>query len=208
MKEEDLNKLLRLAIEKGELPLELDDAIVDNWLRQDMAEIPAAVPSNIKRLVKTRLQDAALQESAASINEIITPLGRLIFAIRTKAGLSRGDLSERLGKSDNYLEQIEESQTIVPRINTEEFIDVMRLLRLTFSKVSATVQRTIDSWASANSSWTDAIATGLSSNRDESVRFRKGSRSSVPMGDREAAERWLSGLEFELVKRNLTDLRK
>ena len=209
MKEEDLNKLLRLAIQKGELPLELDDATVDSWLAQDMAGVPPGVPSNIKRLVKARLQDTALQESAASINEIITPLGRLISAIRTKAGLSRADLAERLGKSDEYVEQIEESRAPVPRISTEDFIGLMHILRLTFSKVSETVQRTIDSWGLvSNSSWPDAIATGLSSNRNDSRRFRKPNRSQAPVGDREAAERWLSSLQAELAKRNLTDLRK
>jgi transcriptional regulator with XRE-family HTH domain len=209
MKEEDLNRLLRLAIQKGELPLELDDATVDSWLNRDMAGVSPAVPSKIKRLVKVRLQDAALQESAASISEIITPLGRLISTIRTKAGLSRGELSERLGKSDEFVGQIEESQSVVPRVSTEEFIGLMQLLRLTFSKVSETVQQTIDSWGFAsNSGWTDAIATGLTSNRDESLRFRKPSRSHAPAGDREAAEQWLSSLQSELAKRSLTDLRE
>jgi transcriptional regulator with XRE-family HTH domain len=209
MKEEDLNTLLRLAIQKGELPLELDDATVDSWLARDMAGVAPAVPSKIKRLVKARLQDAALQESAASVGEIITPLGRLVFTIRTKAGLSRADVSERLGKPDEFIEQIEDSQSVVPRISTEEFIGLMQLLRLTFSKVSETVQRTIDSWGFAsNSGWTDAIATGLTSNRDESLRFRKPNRPHVPVGDREAAERWLSSLQSELAKRNLTDLRR
>jgi transcriptional regulator with XRE-family HTH domain len=209
MKEEDLNKLLRLAIQKGELPLELDDMIVDNWLTEDMTGVPSAVPSKIKRLVKARLEDAALEESAATISEIITPLGRLIFTIRTKAGISRAALSERLGKSDEYVEQIEESQAAVPRVSAEEFIGLMQLLRLTFSKVSETVQRTMDSWGFAsNSGWTDAVATGLSSNRDESLRSRKPSRSHSPVGDREAAERWLSSLQSELAKRKLLDLRE
>lgn len=209
MKEEDLNRLLRLAIQKGELSLELEDVAVDNWLTQDMAEVSPAVPSRIKCLVKARLQDAALQESAASISEIITPLGRLISTIRIKAGLSRAELSERLGKSDEFVGQLEESQSVVPSVSTEEFIGLMQLLRLTFSKVSETVRRTIDSWGFAsNSGWTDAIATGLTSNRDESVSFRKPSRSHAPAGDREAAERWLSSLQSELAKRNLTDLRE
>jgi len=208
MKDEDLNKLLRLAIQKGELPLELDDAAVDNWLAQDMAGVPPEIPSKIERLVKVRLQEAALRESAASISEMIMPLGRLVSVIRTKAGLSRADLSERLGKTADYVAEIEDSRAVVPRVSTEEFIGLMQLLQLSFSRVSATVQRTIDSWAVGSSGWTDAISTGLRSNRDEALSFRKGSRSHTAAGDRKAAERWLSSLDSELAKRNLTDLRK
>lgn len=207
MKEEDLNVLLRLAIQRGDWPVELDDSAVDTWLTRDMAGVPPAVPSRIERLVKARLQENVLRESAASIGEVITPLGRLIFAIRTKAALSRTALSELLGKSEEYVAKIEESQDAVPEVSAEEFVGLMQLLRLTVSKVSETLNRTIDSRElPGNLSWRDALATGLSSNRDEALSFRKVSRSPAPAGEREAAERWLSGVQAELSKRNLTDL--
>jgi len=216
MNEEVLNKILRRAIQKGTVPLELDDAAVDHWLNHETPELAGTIQSNIKKRLKLRLQDAALQQSAESLNEPVAPIGRLISTIRNTAGLSRADLSERLGKPDEYLKQIEESDATFPIAAPEEFVTLMHILHLTFSKVSETVQRTIDFGGSPNTSgWPHAITTGLwnEKNKDHSLTsspglLRKSSHVAAPSEWKQAAEDWLTSLRSELAKRNITDLLK
>jgi transcriptional regulator with XRE-family HTH domain len=214
MNEEILNELLRRAIQKGAVPLEFDDEAVDHWLNHETPELPDAIQSNIKRKLKLRLQDAVLQESVESLNEPVAPIGRLISTIRNRAGLSRADVSGRLGKPDEYLKQIEESDATFPIVTPEEFVNLMHILHLTFSKVSETVQRTIDFLEFPNASgWPDAITTGLQNekNKDHSLTssprlLRKSSQVDVSSETKKAAEAWLTNLESELGKRNSTGL--
>jgi transcriptional regulator with XRE-family HTH domain len=210
MNEEALNKLLRRSIQKGDVPLELDDALVDYWLNHATPEVSDAVQSNIKRLLKLRLQNVALQQSAESLNETVTPLGRLIATVRSRAGLSRADVAERLGKSDEYLERMEESEEAFPDTTAEEFANLMRILHLTFSKVSETVRRTLDALGFAGTSgWPDAITSGLQNdvNEDRSIAasrggFRKSGQRHLDLETKRAAEVWLSTLQTEWGKRN------
>jgi hypothetical protein len=216
MNEETLNKLLRRAIQKGAVPLEFDDAAVDHWLNHETPELPDAIQSNIKRKLELRLQDAVLKQSVESLNEPVAPIGRLISTIRNRAGLSRTDVSERLGKPDEYLRQIEESDAALPIATPEEFVNLMYILHLTFSKVSETVQRTLNSLGVPNTSgWADAITTGLQNekNKDHSLTsspglLRKSSQVDVPSETKNATEAWLTNLKSELGKRDCTDLLK
>jgi hypothetical protein len=215
MNEEAFNKLLRRSIEEGDVPLELDDAVVDHWLNHETPEVPSAVQSNIKRLLKLRLQDVALQKSAESLNETVAPLGRLISTIRSRAGVSRVNVSERLGKPDEYLEQMEESDAAFPDTTAEEFANLMHILHLTFSKVSETVQRTLDSLGFVRSpGWPDAITTGLKKDlsKDRSLAASGGGvgkpQLNLAVETKKAAEAWLSTLQTELGKRNPTALLK
>ena len=162
------------------------------------------------------MQDSALQQSVESLNEPVTPIGRLISTIRDKAGLSRADVSERIGKPDEYLKRIEESDAIVPIATPEEFANLMHILHLTFSKVSETVQRTINFLGFPNAiGWPDAIATGLQNekNMDHSLTsspglLRKSSQVDIPSEGKKAAEAWLTNLRSELDKSNSTELLK
>ncbi len=214
MNEEIINKLLRRAMQKGDVPLEFDDAAVDHWLNHETRELPDAIQSNIKRKLKLRLQDAALQQSVESLNETVAPIGRLISTIRNRAGLSRADVSERLGKPDEYLKEIEESDATFPITTAEDFLSLMRILHLTFSKVSETVQRTINFLGFPNASGRpEAITIGLQNekSKDHSLTsspgiLRKSSQVDVPTERKKAAEAWLANLKSELGKRNSTDL--
>jgi transcriptional regulator with XRE-family HTH domain len=212
MNEEALNKLLRRSIEEGDVPLELDDALVDYWLDHVTPEVSDAVQSNIKRLLKLRLQNVALQQSAESLTENVAPLGRLISAVRTRAGLSRSDVAERLGKPDEYLGRMEESEAAFPDTTAEEFANLMHILHLTFSKVFETVQRTLDALGLAGASgWPDAITTGLKNDfkKDSSFaasggEFGKPGQPNLVVETKKAAEVWLSALQTEWGKRNPT----
>jgi transcriptional regulator with XRE-family HTH domain len=214
MNEEALNKLLRRAMQNGDVPLELDNAVVDDWLSRETLELPDKVYSSIKQKLRLRLQDAALQESIESLSETVSPLGRLVSEIRHGAGVSRADLSERLGKSEEYLKRIEESDAIIPDSTAEEFADLMDILHLTFSKVSDTVQRTIDSFGFLDASrWSDALTAGLKSDKDRDhsramPKLLRESKQPDDRSEREEAEAWLNNLQNELKKRNPDPMRK
>jgi hypothetical protein len=89
MNEDLLNKLLRRGMQTGDVPVELGDAAVDHWLNHETAELPDTIQASIKSKLKQRLQEAS---------QTIAPVGRLIVAVRDGAGLSRADVSGRLGK--------------------------------------------------------------------------------------------------------------
>lgn len=211
MNEDLFNKILRRGMQTGDVPLELTDGEVDHWLNEETPELPDSIQSKIKKNLKLRLQDAAIQRSVESLNEPVTPLGQLILTVRERAGVSRSDISECLGKPDEYLRQIEEDDADFPKSTAEEFARVMEILHLRFSKVSEAIYRT---WGFTNASgWPDAVASGLRNGKDEghsktgaALPWRKARELNIPSEMKKAAEAWLVNLQSELRKRNRTDL--
>lgn len=205
MNEELLNKLLRRGIQTGNVPVELDNAAVDHWLNHESAELPDTVRARIKSKLNQRLQEAS---------QTIAPVGRLLLAVRDGAGLSRADVSERLGKSEEYLKQIEENDADFPNASAEEFATLMEILQLRFSKVSEAIHRSIDSWGFTSAfGWQGAIATGLKNEKDKdrsqtgaTTPWQKNRQTSLLAEKKKAAEVWLANLQSALRKRKRTDL--
>jgi ribosome-binding protein aMBF1 (putative translation factor) len=213
MNEELLNKLLRRGIQSGDVSLELNDAAIDHWLTHEAPELSDAIKLNIKRKLKLRLQDVALHRSAESLNETITPLGRLILAIRDRAGLSRADVSERLGKPDEYLRQIEESDSSFANTTAQEFVDLMQILHLAYSKVAETVMRTVDSLRLINTGNSEVIASGMQNDKPKdhlqtssASAWQKVQQVNSAAEAKKAMDAWLTELQSELRKRNRMDL--
>jgi transcriptional regulator with XRE-family HTH domain len=213
MNEELLNKLLRRGIQSGDVSFELNDAAVDDWLTHETPELPDAIKLNIKRKLKLRLHDAALHRSAKSLEETITPLGRLVLAIRDRAGLSRAEVAERLGKPDEYLRQIEESDSSFANSTAQEFVDLMQVLHLAFSKVSETVMCTVDSIRLINTGSSEVIASGLQNDKfqdhlqtSSASPWQKVQQVNSAAETKKAMEAWLTELQSELRKRNRMDL--
>jgi transcriptional regulator with XRE-family HTH domain len=204
MNEDLLNKLLRRGMQRGDVPVELDDAAVDHWLNHETAELPDAIQASIKSKLKQRLQEAS---------QTIAPVGRLIVAVRDGAGLSRADVSGRLGKTEEYLRQIEENDADFPNASAEEFATLMEILQLRFSKVSEAIHRSIDLWGFGSASgWQGAVSTGLKnddkehSQTDASTPWQKNRKLSLLSEKKKAAEAWLTNLQSVLRKRNRNDL--
>ena len=205
MNEDLLNKLLRRGMQSGEVPVNLDDAAVDHWLNQETAELPDTIQARIKRNLEQRLQEAS---------HTLAPVGRLILAVREGAGLSRADVSGRLGKSEEDLKQIEENDADLQNTSAEEFATLMEILQLTLSKVSEAIHRSIDSWGLADTSgWQGAVATGLRNEKDNddlqtgaATPWQKNRQLSLLSEKKKAAEAWLRNLQSVLRKRNRTDL--
>jgi len=205
MNEDALNKLLRRGLQNGTLPLKLTDDIVDHWLAEESQELPDSMWLNIQKKLKVRLQDAALRASSALPREPVTPLGRLILTIRTEAGLSRADVAERLGKTNEYLGQIEDEVRAIPDTTPEEFATLMEIFHLTLSQVAQTIRRTTEPLLGSTFALPTAVTTGLQP-ENESATWKK---FGMPNGHtvlKEIAELWLRNLQTELRDRNRTDL--
>jgi ribosome-binding protein aMBF1 (putative translation factor) len=212
MNDDLLNKLLRRGIQTGDVPVELDDAAVDHWLNHQTAELPDAIRSSVQSKLKQRLQEAGLR-GAGPLNEVVAPVGRLILAVRDGAGLSRADVSERFGKSEEYLKQIEENDADFPNTSAEEFATLMEILQLRLSKVSEAIHRSIDSWGFGSmSGWQGSVATGLKNDDKDHAQteatapWQKNRQLSLLSEKKKAAEVWLTNLQSVLRKRNRTDL--
>jgi hypothetical protein len=196
------------------VPLELDDAAVDHWLNDETAELPHAIRLSIERKLGQRLQEAAGRSSIEPLNQVLAPVGRLILAARDGAGLTRADVSERLGRPEEFLKQIEENDADFPNTSTDEFATLMEILQLRFSQVSEAIHRSVDSWGFGRTSgWQGAVVTGLRNdegkNRSQTratTPWQKNGQMSLLAERKKAAEVWLTNLQSVLRKRNRTDL--
>ena len=204
MNDELLNKLLRRGVQTGEVPIELDDAAVDHCL-DETGPLPDTIQASIRSKLKQRLKEAG---------QTIGPVGRLVLAVRDGAGLSRADVSERLGKSEDYLKEIEENDADFPITSAEEFASLMEILQLRFSKVSEAIHRKIDSLGFTSTfGWQRTVATGLKNEKDQdrsqtgaTTPWQKNRHLSLLAEKKKAAEVWLANLQSALRKRNRTDL--
>lgn len=213
MNDELLNKLLRLGIQRGDIPVELDDAAVDHWLNHEAAELPEAIKLSFERKLKQRLQQSGVRSSTEPLNEVVASVGRLIREVRDGAGLSLAEVSERLGRSEEYLKQIEENVADFPNTSAEEFTTLMEILHLRFSEVSEAIQRSIDFRGFGSmSAWQGAVAAGLKNDdKDPSqtvatLPWQKNLQLRLLSEKKKAAEVWLTNLQSVLRKRNRTDL--
>ena len=204
MNEELLNKLLRRGMQTGDVSVELDDDAVDHWLNHETAELPDSIQASIKSKLKQRLQDT---------RQTIAPVGRLVLAVREAAALSRAEVSRKLGKSEEYLRQIEENSADFPNASAEEFATLMEILQLRFSKVSEAIQRSVDLLGFGSGlGWQGAVSTGLKSDdKDHSqagatTPWKKARQLSMVSEKKKAAEAWLTNLQSALRKRNRADL--
>jgi hypothetical protein len=184
--------------------LELDDAAVDHWLNQEMAEVPDTVQARIKSKLKQRLQKSS---------QMIAPVGQLVLTVREGAGLSRAEVSGRLGKPEEYLRQIEENCTDFPNASAEEFATLMEILHLNFSKVSGAIHRSIDLLGfGIGLDSQGAVSTGLKNDdKDHSEPgttspWKKSRQLSMLSEKKKAAEAWLTNLQSVLRKKNRVDL--
>lgn len=204
MNEELLNKLLRRGMQTGEVPVELDDAVVDHLLNYETAEVPDTIQASIKSKLKQRLQETS---------QAITPVGQLVLAVREGAGLSRAEVSGKLGKPEEYLRQIEENCADFPNASAEEFATLMEILHLGFSKVSEAIHRNIDlSGFGSGLGWQGAVSIGLKNDDKDHSRtgaptpWEKNRQLSIRSEKKKAAEAWLTSLLSVLRTRNRTDL--
>ena len=205
MNEDLLNKLLRRGMQTGDVPVELDDAAVDHWLNHETAELPDSIQASIKSKLKQSLKEASQR---------IAPVGRLVFTFRARAGLSLAEVSERLGKPEEYLKQIEENDADFPNTSAEEFATLMEILQLRFSKVSESIHRSIDSLGFGSTVGRQgAVATGLRNDKDKdhsqtsaTTPWQKNRQLSLLAEKKKAAEVWLTNLQSVLRKRNRADL--
>jgi hypothetical protein len=205
MDEEIINKFLRRGLQNGTVPFELTDGVVDHWLAEESQEFPDSICLGIQSKLKLRLQDARLRAASESLREPVAPVGRLIQAIRTEAGIPRADVAERLGTSDEHLAEIEDDMQSIPDVTPGEFVVLMEIFHITHSRVLETIRRTNESLLGIGLTFSTGIATGLQREK-ENATSRKSGSPNVSAARKEAAEIWLQNLQMELHKRDRTDL--
>jgi hypothetical protein len=130
MNEKLLNDLLASAIRRGQVPLELNDTIVDALLERPGKEISEASKARFKSKLQIRMQDAAIASARKTIDNETLPFGHFIETIRERAGLNRSDVGKRLQKDDEYVERVERGHISPLGLSTAEFADIVELFRV------------------------------------------------------------------------------
>jgi len=139
MSEKLLNNLLAAVIRRGDVPLDLSDEIVDSLLEQPGAEISEESKARVKSILKVRMQDAAIKRARQSVRWKGIPLGRFIEAVRAGAGLTRLEIAERLGKTEQYLQRLERGDLNPIQLPVIEFAEIAELFHLRLSTVTEMV---------------------------------------------------------------------
>jgi transcriptional regulator with XRE-family HTH domain len=145
MNEDSLQKLVRAAMKRGDVPLRLDDDMVDSWIVGGEPELTDALKSGVKSRLKFKIQDAALARAAGSVDATVIPFGRFIETIRDRAGLTKKDVAERLLKSEEYVQDIERDRIDVTQLTSGEFADLVELFRMAFRVIADVVRATASS---------------------------------------------------------------
>lgn len=134
MNEKFLNNLLASAIRSGEVPLELNDEIVDRIMEQPGAEISDASKARFKSKLKVRIQDVAIVNARQTIQQQTpVPFGRFIETVRERAGLDRAAIGERLQKTDDFVERLERGHINPLQLASREFADIVELFQMKLS---------------------------------------------------------------------------
>jgi transcriptional regulator with XRE-family HTH domain len=136
MNEKMCNELLRRAIWRGDIDLELDDRVVDSLLKQPCPMLPILVREQAKEKFRVRLQDEAIVRAKESVPAKSMSFGRFLEAVRAKANLTRLDIGLRLQKSDEYVQRLERGDLNPAELPTSELADVVELFRLVVTTVA------------------------------------------------------------------------
>ena len=144
MDEKSLDKILASAIDRGDITLELNDAIVDSLLEHPAGEVSDAAAERIIARLQIRRQDAAITRAKTMIPDTQSlPFGRFMEAVREKAGITRIQIAGRLKKDEEYISRIERGDLNPVSIPTPDFADIMGLLHIGLGPVSQMVAASI-----------------------------------------------------------------
>ena len=104
------------------------------WL--EISEISKA---RVKSNLKVRMQDAAIKRARQSVQSKGIPFGRFIEAVRAGAGLTRIEIAERLGKTEQYLQRLERGDLSPIQLPVIEFVEIVELFHLRLPLVTEMV---------------------------------------------------------------------
>jgi len=135
MNEKFLNQLLASAVRRADIPLELDDMIVDLLLQQPQNEVPENAKARVRSKLRIKIQDAAIARASKSLDDDIVPFGQFIGSIRERAGLTRSEISTRLRKDDDYVERLERGHLNPIGLPTGDLADIVELFALAIRKL-------------------------------------------------------------------------
>jgi transcriptional regulator with XRE-family HTH domain len=206
-----IQKLILDAIRRGEIPLTLNDEVVDCWLSGGASELTDAMKSRVKLRLDLQIQNAAIAQASRSA-EKVGPFGRFIASIRERAGLSKADVAKRLEKSVERIEDIERGEILPSQLNTVELADIVEFFHITFRTVSEVLHASVRSLDRRSFESSEAVSTGLRKGRpregvDRAIQGHAEER--LPRNFRRAApniETCLVSLKEELERRQRSDL--
>ncbi len=136
MDEQKLHKVLSEKMNRGEIALELNDAIVDSLLAHPAGQVPDAVVARTTANLRMRRQDAALAHAKQMIPDTRSlPFGRFMETVRERAGITRIQIAGRLKKDEEYVSRVERGDVSPVLMAAPDIADIVELLHIGFGSV-------------------------------------------------------------------------
>lgn len=140
MDDKILDKILASRLNRGDIPLELNDRIVDSLLEHPAGQVSDAATERTTARLQIRRQDAAIARAKTMISDVQSlPLGRFMEAVREKAGITRIQIARRLKRDEEYVARIERGDLSPVLIPAPDFADIMGLLHVGLGSISQMV---------------------------------------------------------------------
>ena len=144
MDEKELHKILSEKMNSGEIPLELNDAIVDSLLAHPAGHVPDAVVARTTANLRVRRQNAALARAKQIIPDTRSlPFGRFMETLREKAGMTRIQIAGRLKKDEEYILRVERGDVSPVSMAAPDIADIIELLHIGFGSVTEMIAASI-----------------------------------------------------------------
>jgi len=143
MNEDEFNSGLRRLISRGDLDLEITDAIADCALGSEETSVSAQRLGQLKSQFIVRIQDDALRKGKTAVGAKVLPFGRLIEAIREQAHLTRIEIANRLGKDETSLLRVEWGDVPPTNLRHADVADVLSLFNITIKQASAAINASL-----------------------------------------------------------------
>jgi len=131
MDEKQLNRLLSSAVKHGDIPIELNDSVVDSLLEHSLEEGADDTTERVRAKFEIQMQDAAIAHAGPLVTDQSLPFGRFLETVREKAGLTRIQVARRLGTTDSDLQRLERGDITPLAIEPRSFADILVLFHLT-----------------------------------------------------------------------------
>ncbi len=144
MNEKILNKALASGMRRGDIPVELNDTIVDSLLQYPAGQVPDTVKERTKGKLRIRRQDAAIARAKGTISDTESlPLGRFVEAVREQAGITRVQIARRLEKNEEYVSRLERGDINPVSIPVADFVNIMGLFQVGLGSITQMVVASI-----------------------------------------------------------------
>jgi transcriptional regulator with XRE-family HTH domain len=144
MNEKELNIGLRSLAKEGWFVVKMTDELGESLLSQKYAPSSDERKDQFISRLRVRIQDSAIQNAKREIDPSIVPFGLFIECLRECAHLTRAEIASRLGKDNEFVQQIEQGVVSPLQLPTIDVADLVILFQIKIKDVARLADTSLD----------------------------------------------------------------